>query len=103
MMQQMGPGMMFGMTASMLFWVVLVTVIVLLLIGACTWLIVNWLKNQRHTRMQAVPQPREESYAEYEQGYQPQQPAEIETYQEGGQHYIYPQAQYEQPQVQSHK
>jgi flagellar basal body-associated protein FliL len=103
MMQQMGPSMMFGMTASMLFWVVLTTVVILLLIGACTWLIVNWLKNQRQTRMQAVPEPREESYAEYEQGYQPQQPAETETYQSGGQHYIYPQAQYEQPQVQQHK
>ncbi len=99
MMHQMGPGMMVGMGASMLCWIVLTTVVALLLIGACTWLVVNWLKYQRRARMQAGPQPHD-AYTEYEQGYQPQQPAETETYQEGGQRYPYPQLQYEQPQGQ---
>ncbi len=104
MMPQMGPGMMGGMGPSLLFWwIVLTTVVVLLLISACTWLVVNWLKNQRMARMQAAPQPHDDAYTAYEQGYQPQQPAETETYQEGGQRYSYPQLQYEQPQVQYNK
>ncbi len=39
MMYQMGPGMMVGMGASMLFWIVLTTVVALVLIDACTWLV----------------------------------------------------------------
>lgn len=102
MMPQMGPGMMGGMGLSLLFWIVLTVVVVLLLISVCTWLVVTWLKNQRRARMQAVPQPHD-AYTAYEQGYQPQQPAETETYQEGGQRYSYPQRQDEQPQVQYSK
>jgi len=102
MMQQMGTGMMGGMGASMLFWIVFTTVVALLLIGACTWLVIHWLKNQKMARMQASPRPLD-SYSDYEQGYQPQQPAETETSLEGGQGSSYPQLHYEQPQVQYNK
>lgn len=86
------PNMMFDMGTYMFFWLALATLICLLLIGTCVWLVAGWLKKQRTPMMQVTPQPRE-TYEGYEQGYQ-----SPETYQEGGQRYSYPQN--EQPQAQ---
>jgi hypothetical protein len=57
-----------------------------------------WLKKQKTPTMQNTPQPRD-AYEEYEQDYQPQQEP-LETYQEGGQHYSYPQNEHGQTQYQ---
>jgi flagellar basal body-associated protein FliL len=95
----MMPQMMEGIGTPMLLWIILTTIVALLLIGACIWLVVNWQKHQRRARLQARPQP-QDVYTEHEYGYQPQQPVETESYQEGGQRHPYPQPQYEQPQVQ---
>ncbi len=94
----MMPNMMPGMGAYMFFWIALITLVCLLLIGACIWFVVSWLKKQRAPKMQGTPQPRD-AYEEYEQGYQPQQ-QQLETYQEGGQHYSYPQNEQGQTQYQ---
>jgi hypothetical protein len=95
MMQNMMP----GMEAYMFFWIVLAILVSLLLIGICAWLIAHWLKKQRASTIQLGPQPHN-IYQEYEQGYQPQPQAQpAETYQEGGESYGYPQAQYEQQQT----
>jgi len=94
----MMPNMMSGMGTSMFFWIVLITLICLLIIGACAWFVASWLKKQRTPMTQGKPQPRD-AYEEYEQGYQPlQQPPE--TYQEGGQRYASPQNEQEQTQHQ---
>jgi hypothetical protein len=85
----MMPNMMFGMDAYMFFWVVLVTIVCLLLIGAGIWFAVSWSKKQWTPTTQSTPQPRD-TYEEYEQGYRSQQQPP-ETYQEGGQYYSYPQ------------
>ena len=85
----MMPNMMFGMETYMFFWLVLITLVCLLLIGICIWFVAGWLKKQRTPIVHDIPQPRD-AYEEYEQGYQPQQQP-LETYQEGGQHYAYPQ------------
>lgn len=90
--------MMVGMETSMFFWLVLVTLVCLLFIGTCIWLVAGWLKKQRTPRMQDIPQPRD-AYEGYGQGYQPQQQP-LETYQEGGQHYSYPQNENRQTQYQ---
>ncbi len=94
----MMPNMMFGMDAYMFFWVVLLTVVCLLLIGACIWIIVRGLKKQKTPTTHYTPQPRD-AYEEYEQGYQPQQQPP-ETYQEGGRDYSYPQNEQGQTQHQ---
>ncbi len=80
--------MMSGMGTSMLFWIALITLICLLIIGACAWLLASWLKNHKASMTQYTPQPRD-AYEEYEQGYQPQQQPP-ETYDEGVQRYAYP-------------
>ena len=77
--------MMSGMGTNMFFWIVLITLICLLIIGACAWFVFSWLKKQRAPMTQYTPQPRD-AYEEYEQGYQPQQQPP-ETYDEGGQSY----------------
>ena len=41
------PNMMFGMETYMFFWLVLITLICLLLIGTCTWFVAGWLKKQK--------------------------------------------------------
>ena len=82
------PNMMFGMETYMFFWLVLITLVCLLLIGTCTWFVAGWLKKQRTPMIPDIPQPRD-AYEEYEQGYQPQQQP-LETYQEDGQRYAYP-------------
>jgi hypothetical protein len=92
----MMPNMMPGMGTYMFFWLALATLVCLLLIGTCIWLVAGWLKKQRTPLMQDTPQPRD-AYEGYEQVYQPQQQPP-ETYQEGGQPYSYPQN--EQPQAQ---
>jgi hypothetical protein len=94
----MGPGMMFGMGAFMLFWIALATVVCLLLIGLFIWLVLNWQKKQRTPPLQDLPQPHD-LYQAYEEGYQTQHSPQV-TYQEGGQQHPYPQLQYEQPPVQ---
>ena len=94
----MMPNMMFGMDAFMFFWVALVTLISLLLIGACIWFIVSRLKKQKTPTPQYTPQPRD-AYEEYEQGYRPQQQP-LETYQEGDRSYPYPQNEQVQTQYQ---
>lgn len=94
----MMPNMMSGMGTYTFFWLILATLVCLLLIGTCIWLVANWLKKQRTHMMRGIPQPRD-AYEGYEQGYQPQQqPPEI--YQEGGQSYSYPQNEYPQAQYQ---
>jgi hypothetical protein len=92
----MMPNMMFGMGIAMFFWLVLATLVCLLLIGTCIWLVAGWLKKQRTPLMQDTLQPRD-AFEGYEQGYHPPEPPP-ETYQEGGQRYAYPQA--ERPQAQ---
>lgn len=83
------PNMMSGMGVSMFFWIVLITLICLLIIGACAWLVARLLHKQKVSTTQYVPQPRD-AYEEYEQGYRfHEQP--LETYQEGEQHYAYTQ------------
>ena len=77
-----------GMGTNMFFWIVLITLMCLLIIGACAWLLASWLKNHKAPMTQYTPQPRD-AYEEYEQGYQPQQEP-LETYHEGGQGYAYP-------------
>ena len=64
--------MMSGMGTDMFFWIVLITLMCLLIIGACAWLLASWLKNHKAPMTQYTPQPRD-AYEEYEQGYQPQQ------------------------------
>jgi hypothetical protein len=94
----MMPNMMSGMGVSMFFWIVLITLICLLIIGACAWLVVRLLHKQKASATQYVPQPRD-AYEEYEQGYRPQQQPP-ETYQEGDQRYLYPQNEQRQMQYQ---
>lgn len=94
----MMPMMMFGMASSLFFWLVLATLLCLLLIGTCIWLVAGWRQKQRTSRMQDTPQPRD-AYEEYEQGYQPQQQPPI-TYQEGGQHSAYPSQEHSHAQYQ---
>jgi len=61
----MMPNMMFGMDTYMFFWLVLVTLACLLLIGICTWFVASWLKKQRTPTTQYTPQPRD-AYEECE-------------------------------------
>ena len=89
----MMPSMMSGMATSMFFWLVLGTLLCLLLIGLCIWLVAGWLKQQRTPQTQYTPQPRD-AYEGYEQGYQAHEQPRA-TYQEGDQPHSYP--QYEQP------
>jgi predicted PurR-regulated permease PerM len=90
--------MMPGMGISMFFWIVLITLICLFIIGACAWLVARLLNKQKTSTTQYVPQPRD-AYEEYEQGYQPQQQPP-ETYHEGDQSYTYPQNEQRQTQNQ---
>ena len=94
----MMPNMMSGMGTSMFFWIGLITLIGLLIIGTCAWLLAAWLNKKRTPTKQHTPQPRD-AYEEYEQGYQPQQQP-LETYQEGDQYYSYPQNEQAQTQYQ---
>ena len=90
--------MMSGMGTNMFFWIVLITLMCLLIIGACAWLLASRLKNHKAPMTQYTPQPRD-AYEEYEQGYQPQQQPP-ETYQESGQSYASPQNEQGQSQYQ---
>jgi predicted PurR-regulated permease PerM len=90
--------MMSGMGTSMFFWIVVITLICLLIIGTCAWLVARLLNKQRASTTQYVPQPRD-AYEEYEQGYQLQQQPP-ETYHEGGQSYASPQNEQAQSQYQ---
>ncbi len=94
----MMPNMMSGMGASMFFWIVLITLICLLIIGAVAWLAASWLKKQKAPTTQYTPQPRD-AYEEYEQGYRPQQQPP-QTYEEGGQRNTYSQNEQGQTQYQ---
>jgi hypothetical protein len=94
----MMPNMMFGMGTYMFFWLALATLMCLLLIGTCIWLVAGRLKKQRTPMRQETLQPRD-AYEGYEQGYQPQQQPPA-TYQEGDQHYSYPQNEHPQAQYQ---
>jgi hypothetical protein len=95
----MMPNMMFGMGIYLFLWLVLATLVCLLLIGTCIWLVANWLKKQRMPTMQDTPQPRD-AYEGYEQGYQSPEPPPV-TYQGGGQRYAYPQNEHPQAQHQA--
>ncbi len=94
----MMPNMMFGMDAYMFFWIVLITLVCLVIIGTCAWFMASWLKKQKAPTTYYTPQPRD-TYEEYEQGYRSQQQPP-ETYQEGGQRYSYPQNEHDQTQHQ---
>ncbi len=83
--------MMPGMADSMFIWIALITVICLLIIGLLAWLVARLINRQRASTKQSVAQPRD-AYDEYEQGYQAQE-RPLETYQEGGQSYVYPQGE----------
>jgi hypothetical protein len=84
----MMPNMMSGMGTYMFFWIALITLVCLLLIGACAWLVARWLNKHKASTMQYTAQPRD-AYEEYEQGYRSQEQP-FETYQEGDQRYAYP-------------
>jgi hypothetical protein len=90
--------MMSGMRTSMFFWIALITLVCLFIIGVCAWLLASWLNKQRTSMTQYTPQPRD-AYEEYEQGYRAQQQS-LETYQEGSRSYTYPQNEHEQTQNQ---
>ena len=87
----------FGMF-TMMFWMVLGTLLFIVLATVVIWFLVRWLNRQKAPMMPYTPQ--QESYRTYERGYQP--PERPETYQEGGRHYdsSQPKDEYEQPQVQ---
>ena len=85
----MMPNMMFGMDTYMFFWIAFITLVCLLLIGACAWFVASWLKKHKAPMTQYTAQPRD-AYEEYEQGYQSQQQP-LESYQEDGQSYESPQ------------
>ena len=94
----MMPNMMPGMGTYMFFWIAIITLVCLLIIGACAWFVVSWLKKHKAPMRQYTAQPRD-AYEEYEQGYQPQQQPP-EAYQEDGQRYAYPQNEQGQTQYQ---
>ena len=96
-MPTMMPSMMSGM-GYMFIWIVLITLVCLILIGAYIWLLASWLKKQMISTSQYIPQP-QDGYEEYEQGYQSQQ-RQPETYQEGDQRYSYSQNEKGQTQYQ---
>ncbi len=58
MMQNM-QSMMSGMADSMFFWIALITLICLLIIGMLAWLVARWLNKQKTATTQYVPQPRD--------------------------------------------
>ena len=91
----MMPTMMFGMATSMFLWLVLGTLLGLLLLGLCIWLVAGWLKKQRTPLTQNTAQP-QDAYEDYELGYRPQEPPRA-IYQEGDQLYTF--LQNEQPQT----
>ena len=66
-------------------WVTLVIVLGMLLLGACLWLVMRWLKGRKAALRQNTPQPHEsvEIWPLYELGYQAQQSTQ-EMDQEGG-------------------
>jgi flagellar basal body-associated protein FliL len=78
----MMPNMMSGMGTSMFFWIGLITLICILIIGACIWFVTSWSKKHNAPTTHYTPQPRD-AYEEYEQGYQSQQHQPPESYQEG--------------------
>jgi len=84
----------FGMF-TMMFWMVLGTLLFIVLATVVIWFLVRWLNRQKAPMMPYTPQ--QESYRTYERGYQP--PERPETYQEGGRH-DYPQPHDDPPQVQ---
>ncbi len=92
-------GMMHGLGAWTTLWMPVAMLLWLVLLAAVIWLVVGFLNHQKTPMIPYAPQPRDASPM-YEQGYQPQQ--HLETYQEGGQWYHYPQPkqEYDQPQVQ---
>lgn len=90
----MMPNMMFGMATYMFLWLLLGTLVVLLLLGLCIWLVANWLKKQRMPLAQNMPQP-QDAHEGYAQGYRAQQQSQA-TYQEDSQRYPYPQNEYPQ-------
>jgi len=96
MMPNSTPGMMMpGMAAYTLLNIVL-AVLLCLLVAMCIWLFSRWLK-QRGTRpVHYTAQPKD-TYQDYQQGYQAQQPFP-EMYEEGGQVYPYEQKEQRQPQ-----
>ena len=86
----MMPNMMSGMETYMFFWIALITLMCLLLIGACAWFVASWLKKHKAPKTRYTAQPRD-AYEEYEQGYQSQQQQPTDAYQEGDRGYTYPQ------------
>jgi flagellar basal body-associated protein FliL len=76
-------------------WMLIGILLCLLLVVAGIWFVVHLFSKRRHSWMNAPSQPHDASYT-YEQGYQPPEPS-AETYQEGGQQYVYPQPPYKQP------
>jgi hypothetical protein len=60
--------------------------------------VASWTKKHNAPTTHYTPQP-QDAYEEYEQGYQPEQQP-LETYQEGGLHYSYPQNEQVQTQYQ---
>lgn len=89
----MMPSMMSG---SALLWVIPGVLFCLTFLAAFTWLFTQWLKNRNPLLPHHAPQPQDQ-YRAYEQGYRPEQRTP-ETYEEGGQQYLYPQEEYaEQP------
>ncbi len=80
---------------TMMFWMVVGTLLFIVLATVVIWFLVRWLNRQKAPMMPYTP--RQDSY---EQGYQP--PERPETYREGRRQYdsSQPKDEYEQPQVQ---
>jgi hypothetical protein len=86
----------FGMF-TMMFWMVLGTLLFIILATVVIWFLVRWLNRQKASMMPYTPQ--HDSYQTYERGYRP--PERPETYQEGRRPYdsSQPKDEYEQPHV----
>ena len=100
MMQHMTPNtnpgiMMPGMEAYTLLWIA-IGVLLFLLVVTSIWLFTRWQRHRAKLPVQHAAQPKD-TYQDYQQGYQEQKPF-LQTYEEGGLAYAYPQD--EQPQAQ---
>jgi hypothetical protein len=80
--------MMSGIQSCTLFWIAM-DVLLCLLMVTCIWLLTRWLKHVRAFSGHYTVQPRD-AYQDDQQGYQAQQPF-LETYEEDGRFYPYPQ------------
>lgn len=91
-----GPGMF-----SMMFWMPIGVLLCVVVFAFVIWLVVRFLNGQRTPMTPYTPHGQDFSRP-YQQGYQPPEQQNPETYQEGGQQYHYPQPKQEYDQPQAH-